>query len=110
MEKKRASMLEEMTPEQQEFLRAGKPATPPDPQSVSSSENGQASQPVSMQVSKHTNIQPEETMVTFSVRMRKSLVNKIKEAAFRRKMASLPPASQQEIAEAAFELWLAQNQ
>lgn len=49
-------------------------------------------------------------MVTFSVRMRQSLVNRIKEAAFRRKMASLPPASQQEIAEAAFELWLAQNQ
>ena len=63
-----------------------------------------------MQVNKHTNIQPQELMVTFSVRMRKSLVDKIKEAAFRRKMASLPPASQQEIAEAAFELWLSQNQ
>ena len=63
-----------------------------------------------MQVNKHTNIQPQELMVTFSVRMRKSLVDKIKEVAFKRKMAGLPPASQQEIADAAFELWLTQNQ
>src|SRR5713226_4341497 len=103
-------MLDEMTPEQQEFLRPGKPVNPPEPQPASSPENGRASQPVGIQVSKHTNIQPQEMMVTFSVRMRQSLVNKIKEAAFRRKMAGLPPASQQEIAEAAFELWFAQNQ
>jgi hypothetical protein len=93
-----------MTPQQEEFLR-GKPTNPPDHKPVTRQENGQAG----IQVNKHVNIQTSAAMVTFSVRLTADRVNRIKQAALRRKMAGLPFSSQQDIIQAAVDRWLEEN-
>jgi len=64
--------------------------------------------PPSKQVSKNTSQQ--ENLVTFTVRMPKSMANALRKTATDRKIANLPPMSQQEIVQAAVGKWLAENQ
>jgi hypothetical protein len=83
---KRQTMLDGLTSQQAAFLKQ---------------------KPSSKHENKHTSQQ--EDLVTFTVRMPKSLANALRKTATERKIANLPPASQQEIVQAAVVKWLDEN-
>jgi hypothetical protein len=84
---KRQSMLDGLTRQQAAFLKQ---------------------KPSSKHAIKHTSQQ--ETLVTFTVRMPKSMANALRKTATDRKIANLPPMSQQEIVQAAIKKWMDENQ
>jgi hypothetical protein len=63
--------------------------------------------PASQHENKETRNQDD--LVTFTVRLPKSMANALRKAATERKIADLPPRSQQEIVQAAVGKWLEEN-
>ena len=87
MAAKRLSMAEGLTSQQAAFLKQGKQGE--------KQTNKQTSQPA--------------TLITFTVRLPLEIVNELRQVAVARKVAGLPPASQQEILEDAVRKWLEEN-
>lgn len=87
MATKRLSMAEGLTSQQEAFLKQRK----------------QVEKQANKSTSQHT------ALVTFTVRLPLEIVNDLRQVAVARKVAGIPPASQQEILEDAVRKWLEEN-